>query len=126
MGDMLNARAAIEESVELKLAANDANVAVALLRRAEIRVALGDTEGAMADAELALARAKAVGNIEQSSWAKMWIALHAVKSEMPNAMDLLKETTGELEPIKATLRPSTRRLVEEGLSLLEARLSTRS
>ncbi|HZF49598.1 MAG TPA: AAA family ATPase, partial [Polyangiaceae bacterium] len=123
MGDMVNARAAIEESVELKLAANDANVSIALLRRAEIRAAMGDIEMATADAELALARAKAGGNPEQTAWAKMWIAIQAVKSEKPNAVELLQETTGELEPIKATLRAPTRRLVEEGVSLLQARLS---
>jgi serine/threonine-protein kinase len=124
VGDMINARAAIDESVELKLAANDANVAIALLRRAEILAAVGEIERAMADAELALARAKAAGNVEQTAWARMWIALRAVKSDMPNALELLKETTGELEPIKATLRASTRVLVEEGVSLLKARLST--
>lgn len=124
LGRLEEAQVAIEEAVELKLAANDANVAIALLRRAEIRAAAGDIERAMADAELALSRAKSAGNIEQTARAKMWMALQAVKSELPDALERLKETTGELEPIKATLRPSTRELVEQGVSVLKARLST--
>ncbi|HLM72083.1 MAG TPA: hypothetical protein VK459_05320, partial [Polyangiaceae bacterium] len=119
MGDMINARAAIEESVELKLAASDANVAVALLRRADIYNATGEAEKALADAELALARATQVGHPDQIVKARIWMAVNAVKSGAPNARENLREVLTSLEPVKASLVVSTRRQIAEAEKLLE-------
>jgi tetratricopeptide (TPR) repeat protein len=120
MGDMINARAAIEESVELKLAANDANVAVALLRRADIYNATGEAEKALADAELALARATQVGHPDQIAKARIWMAVHAVRSGSPNAHENLREVLTSLEPVKVSLVVSTRKQIAEAAKLLEA------
>jgi serine/threonine protein kinase len=124
LGDLSGARSSIEEAIELKLAASDANVAIALLRRAEINAAMGEVDRAAADAELALSRATQVGNTEQMARARIWMALHAVKSNLPGAMDRLRDVVSSLAAVKASLYGSTQKLIEQGERILEGGLNT--
>lgn len=125
LGRMDEALPAIEEAIAIKLASKDVNVAIALLRRAEIRAARGEVEQAIADAELAAARAREVANKEQASRAELWKAVFAARNDRPGAADQLRETLATFDPQKS-MPAWTKQLVDEGTRLLDQKLGSAS
>lgn len=91
LSDFKGALSSIEEAIQIKLAANDPNVGIALLRRAEIQAALGHVSEAIADAEGAMTHASAAGNTEQALRANLWLRVFAAKHQKPGAVEALKE-----------------------------------
>ena len=119
-GDKVAARRAIEESIAIKESSSDPSLAVALLRRADLRALDGDDEGARADAESARARATAAGNVDQSALARLWLALHALRREGDAAKPALAELVASLEPMTTSLRASTLKKLAEARAALGA------
>jgi len=84
---------AIEEAVRLKLSAGDANVAIALFRRADVHAALGRAAEATADTRLALERAREAGNADQVARARIRLAVEAARRGDEGALPALASSS---------------------------------
>jgi len=109
-GKLDGARQAIDAAIEVKQRARDPNVAIALLRRADILRELGEAQAAVADAELARERAGQAGNDDQVARARLWLALAATGDQ---ARTRLANLVAELGADEAGLRAPTRKLLDE-------------
>ena len=101
---------AIDEALRLKAEARDANVALALLRKAEIESCLERPSEATATATQALDSARALGN-EDQSLCRLWLALHAFRSDAQGGKAALVALVEELAPHEDRLRPASRALL---------------
>jgi tetratricopeptide (TPR) repeat protein len=117
-GDLARARAAIDEAIEISLPGRDYRATLALLRRMEISEKLGEAESAARDAKLARSIAEECRNTDHAVRAALWLAVHAMSTSAPDALELLRGALEEARNADASLRPPTKRLVEEAHKLL--------
>jgi hypothetical protein len=112
LGDAARASVALDESIGLKRRLGDANLPIALLRRAEVREATGELPGARADADEALAHALRTGNADQQIRARLWRARHDADQAVPGGEQALAALVGELAERRATMRGATAQLFD--------------
>ncbi|MBW2454099.1 MAG: AAA family ATPase [Deltaproteobacteria bacterium] len=112
-GKLDEARAAIDEAIEVKQRSRDPNVAIALLRRADILAEMGQGQAAAADAELAWERARQAGNDDQIARARLWLGLAAEAGADDDGRSRLADLVEELGPKESSLRGPTRKLLDE-------------
>ncbi len=123
LSDFEEAFSSIEEAIKIKLSAGDANVSIALLRRAEIHAALGRIQEAVADAEESEKTALAAGNIEQAQRARLWHSVFAAKHNAPNALERLKAVLQNYDQ-KVSQTVWINNLLAEGRALLARETNT--
>lgn len=111
LGRAAEALIAIEESLRLKTEARDGNVALALIRKAEIEAFLERPSEATATAIRAVDAAQALGNEDQTRLCRLWLALHALRTGAEGAKSALIALVAELAPHESRLRPASRALL---------------
>ncbi len=119
-GDAAAALLAINEALELRERARDKANSIPFLRRADVRERLDDHEGARADGELALARARESGNPNAEALARLWLALHAVRVGAEGALVAGRALVAELSAVEATLNAPSRKRLAFARELLAA------
>ncbi|UQA60884.1 ATP-binding protein [Polyangium aurulentum] len=117
--ELARARASIDEAIDITLPGRDYRATLALLRRVEICERAGDEAQAARDATLARVIAEEGGNVDHSTRASLWLALHAVRTSAPDALEQLREALTAASRVDGSLRPPTKRLADEARSLLE-------
>jgi tetratricopeptide (TPR) repeat protein len=118
--DLVGARDAIDEAVEIALPGRDYRATLALLRRVEILDRLGDAEGAGRDAELARSIADENHNVDHGTRAKLWSALSAARARGAAASGELRAALAESARVEPSLRQPTKRLAEQARRFLES------
>ncbi len=116
-GDLVNARAAIDEAVGICLHSRDYRATLSLLRRMEINEGLNQLENAAADAELAKTIAEECSNADHAVRAKVWLAIYARQSGAADAQEKLRLALDAATAAGPALRPPTKKLVEKAQSL---------
>lgn len=112
LSDLHGAKVAADEAIDISLAAgNDYFAAITLLRRADIRVRLGDA-GASDDAALAHARAQHAADTDLVTRAEIWSLLHAANTGVADALPRLAAALTNLDQTRPTLRAPTKRLID--------------
>lgn len=111
-GDLHGAKSAADEAIEVSSASgNNYFAAISLLRRADIRVRLGDPS-ASEDAELARTCAEVAGDADLVLRARIWAQLQATTNGVEGALGQLTETLATVESMRQILRAPTKRLIE--------------
>jgi tetratricopeptide (TPR) repeat protein len=119
LGEAARAIEAIDESVELRRAAGDANLAIPLFRRAELRAAAGATDDALSDLAEAEGHAAARGNGDQRLRARLLGAVVAAEAGREGALSRLAQCIDEASNDVDKLRPPTRELLERARGLMD-------
>jgi hypothetical protein len=109
-----------DEAVVLQEQIGNSRRALTLLRRAEIRYALGDVPGALFDAEAAHRVADAVNDLDLVSSARLLPALYLARMGEVSE-EYVQALLVEVENAPVTRGPLTNRLMEECLAWLAAR-----
>jgi serine/threonine protein kinase/tetratricopeptide (TPR) repeat protein len=113
------AREAADEAVRLALPARDYTTVLAMLRRAEIHLELGDALAAQRDAQDAEVLAKVAGQIDHTLRAALLASLAATALAAPDAGARLRRSVADAEAVAETeLRASTRALLERAKTAL--------
>jgi tetratricopeptide (TPR) repeat protein len=120
LGDLPGARAAVDESVALLDQWSDPRVVVALLRRAEILEAMGESDGAVHAAERALEQAAAEKSVDLQSRAQLWLAIHRARGGAPGAREALARLVSSLETVSGRLRSATLERLRRARAMLDA------
>jgi len=119
LGALQEALVALDESVELQLAAGGARVSTALMRRAEVRRRLGKVAGARADVNEVLERAQRAGAEADVARAQVWLAIEDVRDKADDAARRLAELLERVGPLLEQT-PDGRALGATGRELLRA------
>ena len=118
LGELARARECVDEALEITLPGRDYRTTLALLRRVEICERSGDVDQAASDAALARVVATENGNADHAARAALWLAVHASRTSAHDAPERLREAVEIASRAEASLRPPTKRLVEEARRLL--------
>lgn len=103
LGRVEQARAAIDEAIDLKDNAGDANIAIALVRRADILRAIGDLDGALEAVARARSHAEAAQSQDQLALALLTGALIAHDKTPGGAATELQRAVEAVAPHEAAL-----------------------
>jgi hypothetical protein len=115
------ARSAIDEAIELKVRAGDKNLAIGLLRRAEVAAAQGQDVQARTDAARALEEARGAGQEDFAGRARLWLALYELDRDPAAGAAPLQALVAELLPLVPAMRPATRALLDRAVQELDRR-----